>query len=132
MSHVHLGDGRLVAELSVQWSDGERELLLPPFPVNRRSQLAGSRNMWKINIPALKGRISTLLNKNGHYNRRVPTSFTLKATFSSGGISKESELVLLPLDASANNRPDASTKETPHPNLQLTTSTKHPKVIAWS
>jgi hypothetical protein len=126
---LHLEGARIFAELSVQWSDGSRESVLPPFPINRRGVLENNRNQWKISLPIVKNDILTLLNKEGNDRTKhlSPASFTLKATFSSGGISRDSELVLLPLDtvSLANSR---TTKRYSNLNLQLTTSTKNPKV----
>ena len=129
MNYLHLEGARIFAELSVQWSDGSRELVVPPFPVNRRSVLENNRNQWKISLPIVKNHILSLLNKNGNDRTKhlSPASFKLKATFSSGGISIDSELVLLPLDTvlRANSR---ATKRYSNLNLQLTTSTKNPRV----
>ena len=126
---MHLEDARIVAELSVQWSDGKREILISPFPINRRSLLENNKNQWKISLPIVKNHISSLLNdkENHRSNYHSPASFTLKVTFSSGGISKESDLVLLPLDATPSVEAEA-TKKYPNLNLQLTSSTKNPRV----
>ena len=114
----------------MQWSDGSRGVVIPPFPINRRSILNNNRNQWKVSLPIVKNRIVSILNKNGNQKTKSqisPASFTLKTTFSSGGVSKESELVLLPLDAPVPSNAVAR-KQHPNLNLQLTTSTKNPRV----
>ena len=68
---------------------------------------------------------------HGSYSR-TPASFMLKTTFSSGGVSKESELVLLPLDLSSYGPKFKSLENHPNLNLQLTTSTRNPKVREFS
>ena len=129
MTYSHLEGARIFAELSVQWSDGSREVVVPPFAVNRRSVVENNRNQWKISLPVVKNHILSLLNKDENIRTMniSPASFTLKATFSSGGISRESELVLLPLDTLS--RPNhRSMRRYTNLNLQLTTSTKNPRV----
>ena len=126
---MHLEGARIVAELSVQWSDGKREIIISPFPINRRSLVENNRNQWKISLPIVKNRITSILNDEENQRSKYlsPASFTLKVTFSCGGISKESELVLIPLDAIPSVEAEA-TKNYPNLNLQLTTSTKNPRV----
>ena len=126
---MYLEDVRIVAELSVQWSDGKRETIISPFPINRRSLLENNRHRWKISLPIVKNHISSVLNdkESQRSNYLSPASFTLKVTFSSGGISRESELVLLPLDATPSVEAEATNKY-PNLNLQLTSSTKNPRV----
>ena len=130
LSFTHLEGARIIAELIVQWSDGSREIVVPPFPINRRSILENNKNKWKVNLPIVKKRIIDLLKKQGNdrLNQISPASFTLKATFSSGGTSRDSELVLLPLDSISPKNSRISRKRTSNLNLQLMTSTKNPRV----
>ena len=130
LTHLHLEDARLVSELSVQWSDGEREVIIPPFPITGRSRPLDNRNLWKISFPAVKSQIIAMLREKGYHgsNSRTPASFMLKTTFSSGGVSKESELVLLPLDLSSYGPKFMPLENHSNLNLQLTTSTRTPKV----
>ena len=127
---MHLEGARILAELTVQWSDGSREIVVRPFPINRRSILEDNKNKWKINLPIVKNRIISLLSKQGNdrSNQISPASFTLKTTFSSGGISRESELVLLPLDSLSSANSMSTRQRSSNLNLQLTTSTKSPRV----
>ena len=126
---MYLESARIVAELSVQWSDGSREVIIPPFPINRRSVLRNTRNLWKISLREVKNQvISSLKDKKTRGSKDLsPASFTLKATFSCGGISKYTELVLLPLDSSPSTD-SVARRRYPNLNLQLTTSTKTPRV----
>ena len=126
---MYLESARIVAELSVQWSDGSREVIIPPFPINRRSVLRNTRNLWKISLREVKNQvISSLKDKKTRGSKDLsPASFTLKATFSCGGISKYTELVLLPLD-STSSTDSVARRRYPNLNLQLTTSTKTPRV----
>ena len=130
LSHMHLEGARIIVELSVQWSDGSREIVVPPYPVNRRSTLDKNVNKWKISLPIVKSRIITLLHQQGddRLNQISPASFSLKATFSSGGISRDAELVLLPLDSLSSSSSRISRHRSTNLNLQLITSTKNPRV----
>ena len=132
LSHMHLEGARIIVELIVQWSDGSREIVIPPFPVNRRSTLDNNKNKWKISLPIVKDRIMSLLNKQGddRLNQISPASFSLKASFSSGGISRDSELVLLPLDSLSPTSSRINRHRSSNLNLQLMTSTKHPTVYS--
>ena len=129
LNYMYLESARIVAELSVQWSDGSREVIIPPFPINRRSVLRDTRNLWKISLREVKNQvISSLKDKKTRGSKDLsPASFTLKATFSCGGISKYTELVLLPLDSSPSTD-SVARRRYPNLNLQLTTSTKTPRV----
>ena len=84
LNYMYLESARIVAELSVQWSDGSREVIIPPFPINRRSVLRDTRNLWKISLREVKNQvISSLKDKKTRSSTDIsPASFTLKATFS--------------------------------------------------
>ena len=127
LGHIHLEGARIVAELSVQWSDGTRDLIISPFPINRRSVLEKNRNQWRISLPIVKNDIRSFINDKQKSKYLSPASFTLKVTFSSGGVSKEAELVLLPLDTTSYLE-SGTTNAYPSLNLQLTSSTKNPRV----
>ena len=110
-----------MVELNLQWSDGRRDSISPPFPVRRRSTFFGNRHAWGMRVPNLKHQLAARSHDGVEIASVTATaSFSTTTAHSSHDmpLEKSVDLILLP-----------ETNSTRFvPKLQLTTSTLEPKV----